>query len=309
MSTINDVLVPTIIQFTSGGSRCVADLYRPLGVGPFPLVVMAHGLGGTRKMRLPAFAERFVAAGYACLVFDYRHFGDSEGEPRQLLDIKLQLEDWKAAIAYARSLKDVDPERIALWGTSFGGGHVLATAAEDARLAAVISQCPFTDGLASSLATEPLVSLKLTGLAVMDRLGSLFGASPILVPLAGRPGDTAFMTSADSWGGYNALIPAGAQIRTEAAARFALDIIRYYPGRKTSRIQAPVLFCICDTDSVAPAEKTLRHAQNAPRHEIKRYPDGHFDIYVGEAFEQVVSDQLAFLQRALPTVTTESKQP
>ncbi|MGX9145996.1 hypothetical protein [Mesorhizobium sp. 128a] len=48
---------------------------------------MAHGLGGIKEMRLDAFAERFSDAGYACLVFDYRNFGASEGAPRQLLDI------------------------------------------------------------------------------------------------------------------------------------------------------------------------------------------------------------------------------
>ncbi|HHJ1395742.1 alpha/beta fold hydrolase [Pseudomonas aeruginosa] len=308
MNTITDPLTPTTIQFRSGGSRCVADFYRPLGAGPFPAVVMAHGLGGTRTMRLPAFAERFVAAGYACLVFDYRHFGDSEGEPRQLLDIKRQLEDWKAAIAHIRSLDDVDSDRVAIWGTSFGGGHVLAAAAADARVAAVISQCPFTDGLASSLATEPLVSLRLTALALADRMGSWFGANPILVPLAGRPATTAFMTSPDAWDGFNGLLPAGARIRNEAAARLALDIIRYYPGRRTPSIQAPVLFCVCDPDSVAPSKQTLRHALRAPRHEIKRYPYGHFEIYVGKAFEQVVGDQLDFLRRTVPVTTTKGEK-
>ncbi|WP_416769310.1 alpha/beta hydrolase [Pseudomonas sp. RHF3.3-3] len=305
MNTITDLLAPATIQFLSNGSRCIADFYRPLGAGPFPVVVMAHGLGGTRKMRLPAFAERFAAAGYACLVFDYRHFGDSEGKPRQLLDIKRQLDDWKAAIAHARQLAEVDPQRVVIWGTSFGGGHVLATAAADAGVAAVISQCPFTDGLSSCLATETLVSFRLTVLALADRIGSWFGAKPILVPLAGQPGDTALMTSPDAWSGYHGLIPPGAQIRTEAAARFALDIIRYYPGRSTPRVQAPVLFCVCDPDSVAPAKRTLHHARRTPRHEIKRYAHGHFDIYVGEAFEQVVADQLDFLKRNVPSILTK----
>lgn len=304
MSTITDPLAPMTIQFSSGDSRCVADFYYPQGAGPFPVVVMAHGLGGTRKMRLPAFAEQFVSAGYACLVFDYRHFGDSEGEPRQLLNISRQLEDWKAAIAHARTLRDVDPRRVVIWGTSFGGGHVLATAAEDVDVAAVISQCPFTDGLASVLATEPLVSFRLTGLALLDRIGALFGASPVLVPLAGRPGQTAFMTSPDTWDGYHGLLPTNEHIRNEAAARFALDIVRYFPGRRTSHIQAPVLFCVCDSDSVAPARQTLRHARRAPCHEIKRYARGHFDIYTGKAFEQVVSDQLEFLRRVVPSTSS-----
>ena len=105
-------------------------------------------------MRLPAYAERFRAAGYACLVFDYRCFGASGGEPRQLLDVERQLGDWRAALAYARGRDDLDRERLAVWGTSFGGGHALAIGAEDSGIAAVVAQCPFTDGISSALAAR-----------------------------------------------------------------------------------------------------------------------------------------------------------
>ncbi len=63
------------VEFTSGGEVCAAWLYTPAGAGPHPIVVMAHGLGSVKEMRLDAFAERFQAAGYACLVFDYRYWG------------------------------------------------------------------------------------------------------------------------------------------------------------------------------------------------------------------------------------------
>src|SRR5580693_4036822 len=117
------------VWFNSGSDRISAWLYRPTGNGDAPLLVMGHGLGAVRTMRLDAYAERFSAAGYACLVFDYRNFGDSEGQPRQVLDIDLQLADWAAAVAYARTLDGIDPDRIGLWGTSFAGGHVITTAA------------------------------------------------------------------------------------------------------------------------------------------------------------------------------------
>ena len=146
------------VEFTSGGVTCRAWLYEPDAGARPPIIVMAHGLGGVRHMRLGAFAERFADAGYACLVFDYRHFGASAGEPRQLLDIDRQLEDWRSAIAYAHTLDGVDPDRVVVWGTSFGGGHVIVTAAQDKRLAAAIAQCPFTDGFASSFAIPPSTS-------------------------------------------------------------------------------------------------------------------------------------------------------
>ena len=89
------------VTFASGGERCAADLYLPQGVDKPPIVVMGHGLGGLKNFRIPAFAERFVDRGLAVLAFDYRHWGGSAGEPRQLLSPRKQLEDWHAALACA----------------------------------------------------------------------------------------------------------------------------------------------------------------------------------------------------------------
>src|ERR1700744_1532544 len=172
------------VWFNSGSDRISAWLYRPAGNGDAPLLVMAHGLGAVRTMRLDAYAERFSAAGYACLVFDYRNFGDSEGAPRQLLDVRMQLQAWPAAVAYARTLPGIDPDRIGLWGTSFSGGHVIATAARLPGIAAVVAQCPFTDSVASLGAINPLVSARITALAARDLAGARFGASPVMIPTA-----------------------------------------------------------------------------------------------------------------------------
>ena len=106
-----------------------------------------------RDQRLPAYAERFAEAGLAALLFDYRHFGASGGEPRQLLDIGRQLEDWRTAIAYARGLDGI--ERVGLFGSSFGGGHAIELAATEPGVAAVVAQCPMTDGLLAALRMPP----------------------------------------------------------------------------------------------------------------------------------------------------------
>src|SRR5690349_8240364 len=111
------------VWFTSGEDTCAAWLHLPTGVTSPPVVILGHGLGATRDMRLDAFAERFAAAGLAALSFTYRHFGDSGGRPRQLLSINRQLADWDAAIAHAKDRRDLDGTRIAVWGSSFGGGH------------------------------------------------------------------------------------------------------------------------------------------------------------------------------------------
>ena len=83
------------------------------------------------------------------------------------------------------------------------------------------------------------------------------------------------------------------------AARIGLNVLIYRPGRSAAKIACPILFCVCETDSVAPAGPTLRYAAKAPRGEIKTYPEGHFGIYVDDAFERVVADQIAFLDKHL----------
>ncbi|KZS58982.1 alpha/beta hydrolase [Mycobacterium ostraviense] len=287
------------VYFTSGADRISAWLYRPTGSGPSPLLVMAHGLGAVRTMRLDAYAERFRAAGYACLVFDYRNFGDSEGEPRQLLDIGMQLADWTAAVAYARTVEGIDQSRIGLWGTSFGGGHVITTAARVPGIAAVVAQCPFTDGVASVRAINPVTVARLTALALRDVVGAAAGRPPVLVPTVGKPGEVAVMTAPDAYDGYLELVPEGVELRNEIAARIALRVLTYRPGRLAAKVRCPILFCVCETDSVAPAGATLRYAAQAPCGEVKVYPEGHFAIYVNDAFERAVADQIAFLDQHL----------
>lgn len=289
------------ITFPSGEDECSAWLYLPDGDGPFPVIVMGHGLGAVREMRLDAYAERFQAAGYACLVFDYRHFGSSGGEPRQLLSVARQLEDWRAAIAHAGSRPELDADRLVLWGSSFGGGHVLATAAEIPVAAAVI-QCPFTDGVASTLAAPPRTAARLVALAVRDLLAARRGDAPVLVPLAGDPGTTALMSAPDVMPGYLSLVPEGVTVRNEVAARVAFDILRYRPGAKAAKVTCPIHVTVCNKDSVAPARSTTRHVNKAPRAEVVHHPVGHFDIYTGEDFERVVADQLGFLARHVPVV-------
>ncbi|ORW00362.1 alpha/beta hydrolase [Mycobacterium kyorinense] len=287
------------VWFNSGHDRVSAWLYRPDSNGDAPLLVMAHGLGAVRTMGLDAYAERFSAAGYSCLVFDYRNFGDSEGQPRQLLDVGMQLQDWTAAVAYGRTLPGIDDRRIALWGTSFGGGHVIATAAQLPGIAAVVAQCPFTDGIASARTLSPLVTARISALAIGDLVAARLGKDPVMVATAGKPGEVALMNAPDAYAGYLRLMPDEAQPPNEVAARIGLKILAYRPGRLTAKIPCPILFCVCETDSVAPAGPTLRYAAKAPRGEVKVYPEGHFAIYVDDAFERVVADQVAFLDRHL----------
>ena len=289
----------TDISFTSGGERIAAWLYRPATEGPRPIVVMAHGFSATRELRLPAYAERFCAAGIGVLLFDYRHFGASGGEPRQLIDIGKQQADYHAALAHARGLAWVDPARVALFGSSFSGGHVIAVAAQDGNIAAVVAQCPFQDGLATLPKLGVANVLRLTVHGLRDQVGALLGLLPHTVPAVGAPGTLAVMNTPDAEPGFRALTPADTLWQNRVAARIALRVGLYRPGRQAGKLRCPVLYSICDQDSVAPAGATLNCAKAAQRGEIKRYPIGHFDIYVGTWFERAVADQGEFLSRHL----------
>ncbi|WP_139983945.1 alpha/beta hydrolase [Nocardioides litoris] len=290
--------------FTSRGTTCRGRLHRPAGSDAAgrrsrPAVVLGHGLGGTVAMRLEAYAERFAAAGYVALAFDYRHFGTSDGEPRQLLSVRRQLDDWGAAIASVRALPDVDGERVAVFGSSFGGGHALTLAGSDRRLAAAIAQCPFTDGVASTLAVPPLTGLAVTTAAVRDLARAARRAEPVYLPAAAAPGETAFMSSHDALAGMTALAPGG-DVDRRLTARSALEVLRYAPGRHARRIACPTLVALCDGDTVAPDRPALRQVSRSPRVEVRAHPVGHFDIYLGEPFERAVAQYVEFLRRHVP---------
>ncbi|AVL26255.1 hypothetical protein NBRGN_078_00080 [Nocardia brasiliensis NBRC 14402] len=285
------------IEFRSHGTTLRGWLYRPETVdGDVPLVVLAHGLGAVKEMRLDAFAARFAAAGIAALVFDYRHFGASDGTPRQLLSISRQLADWSAAIDYASTLDGIDPSRIALFGTSFSGGHVLQVAARDRRVAAVVSQCPFTDGptSATTVGLRPLLGIAVR--AGLDVGAAVLRRAPVTVPLTGAPGTTALMNAPDAAPGYTGLVPAEFTHHDAIAARIGLTLPLYRPGRALRKIACPVFLGVCLTDSVAPPGRTLRYAAAAgPNVEVHEYRAGHFDIYVSPDFDQVMADETAFL--------------
>ncbi|MBF6439350.1 alpha/beta hydrolase [Nocardia cyriacigeorgica] len=288
------------VSFPSGGEQCAAWLYRPDGVPkPRPLVVMGHGLGANREMGLDRYARRFAAAGMGVLVFDYRHFGASDGAPRQLLHIARQREDWHAAIAYARTIRGFDATRIALWGTSFGGGHVLSVAPDDAYIAAVVAQVPFTSGWASAMAKGPTSLTKVATIAATDLLIGPIRRKPVPVRLAGRKRAAALMSAPDVPEGFGRLAEESESYQPKVAARVAFSALFDAPGRRAKALKMPVLYALCDNDSVAPVKPALRAAERTKHAIVKRYDAGHFDIYFDDVFEQAVHDQTEFLVSVL----------
>lgn len=287
------------IRFDSGETYCSAWLYLPVGVEKPPIVVLGHGLGAVREMRLDAFSERFAAAGIATLAFTYRYFGDSGGRPRQLMSVKRQLADWDAALDFVKGSADVDGRRVAVWGSSFGGGHAITVASRHPELLAAISQCPFTDGLASAAALGVKGSLQVAPVLLRDFAAKLLGRPPVMVPIAAAPGQPALMNAHDALPGYLALVPKGMVFVNHVAARVLPEIMAYRPGRCASKVKFPILFCVSSTDTVTPPEQTIALVRKAPHGETRLYSAGHFEFYMGEAFEELVEDQTRFLTKHL----------
>jgi fermentation-respiration switch protein FrsA (DUF1100 family) len=134
------------VEFTSDGVTVRADFYVPEGDGPFPVVVMAGGWCYVKELRQPHYARAFNRAGYAALVFDYRHLGASDGQPRQHIDPWKQIADYRQAISWVAEQPEIDASRIATWGISYSGGHSLVVASLDARVKAAISVVAVVDG-------------------------------------------------------------------------------------------------------------------------------------------------------------------
>ena len=284
------------VRIPSHGEQLAAYLYRPAAPGRVPCIVMAHGFSGTRDEALPGYAEAFCDAGYAVVVFDYRYFGASSGQPRQLLDIARQQDDYRAVIAWARHADGIDPDRIVLWGSSFSGGHVIAVAATDPRIAAVIAQAPYTDSVPVIRRMPPRNLVRAVAAAVRDQAGAALGRKPTLIPAAGPPGTFAAMTEPEALSGFAAMVPPESLWRNEIAARVMFRLPLFRPVKIADRLTMPVLFCVCDADVTTPPESTLKAAGRAPRGELRRYPYGHFAIYDDP---QVKADQVTFLRRVL----------
>jgi pimeloyl-ACP methyl ester carboxylesterase len=279
------------LSFVSGVDSCAAWLYLAEGVdGSVPAVVMAHGLSGTRRDRLGPFAERFAEAGLAALVFDHRGFGDSSGEP-DLFDPAMQLEDWRAAIAFARSLPGVDASRVVTFGSSMGGGNALAAAAEDRAVAAAISQVPFLDMVRQAHRSSLAVTARMLWAA----------ARGAYLPVVGQPHEAALINAPGGEEGWRRVVAIGedSRWRNRVSSRWLLGR-PYRPIRHAAKLHCPWLVCVGEADGIARPGPAIAAARRAPYGELRTYPGvDHFDIYDGSVHETFLADQLDFLRRTL----------
>jgi alpha-beta hydrolase superfamily lysophospholipase len=293
----------TKVSFTAEGVRCAGYLYLPADTGPAPCVVLCHGFSGTMD-RLFDYAERFAAEGFAALVFDYRGFGESDGEPRQLPDIGGQLADIRAAVACARAHERVDPGRVLLWGNSLGGAHAITVAASDSRITAVVAQIPFNGFPKKVEGRSTADTLRLLGAIVWDALRGKLGLRPHYIPMVGRPGELAVTATPEADQHIRTLTGGQETLwRNSIAPRGLLGMMRYRPAEAAAGLACPLLVCVAAEDRETPLDITRELADRAPRGELRVYPGTHFTFYTDLGLRsRVVADQIDFYRRTTATV-------
>jgi pimeloyl-ACP methyl ester carboxylesterase len=287
------------LRFPCGTSRCAGWLFLPAAEQAPPIVAMAHGFAGTREVALPFFAERFAAAGLASFVFDYRHFGASGGEPRQLVDPWRQLDDWRAALAFLRERDDVDGDRLALWGTSQGGGHALIVAAEDPRVRAVVAQAPLVDtrmeGEATFYGAAWAARLLLSAWADLAR--SAFRADALTIPAMAPAGGFGVIVDDAAFAAFERL--SSGRHRNAVAARSVLTFDSYDPREQARALSVPALLVASREDRFAPFAAAEAFAREHPNASLAEIGGDHFDVYAAPVRERAAGLAVDFLQRAL----------
>src|SRR5262245_34279357 len=234
------------VEFLSGRTKCRGTLYTPEAPSrALPCIVMAHG-------------------------FALKHFGESGGVPRQVLNPWREIEDWLAAANDIRLVDGVDGGRICLWGTSFSGGLVTVAAAIDGSVQCIVSQCPMMDGAASVLEVMRYggigQGLRLSYHAAWDLLRRVMGRSPHYIGAVGHPGDVALMTAEDCWDGYVPILADNAPNKVVAGVGALLPFFR--PIAYADKVKCPALVLICDKDAIAPTGLALKAVRRRKNDEV-----------------------------------------
>ncbi len=287
------------LRFACGHTRCAGWLFRPGSGGPAPVVVMAHGMAGTRDLVIDEVGRAFAEAGYASFVFDYRFFGDSGGSPRQLVDPWWQLDDWRAAIDFVKSQPGIDPARLGLWASSQGAGHVLLLAQERTDVVGVVGQVPLVDTSQDGEAVDVGVgwALRMVFTAWGDLLWSMGHDDAVMVPAIGPSGSFAYIPDDGALKAAQRLQGQSATYRNEIAARSILTYDEYNPAAAVEQLHCPVLLIASRDDRFVPYAAVQGVAARSPRVEVVDIPGDHFDVYLSPVKAQATAAALGFWRR------------
>ncbi len=295
------------ITFASEGLNCVGWLYVPDDLGndeqQRPAVVMAHGFSAVKEMYLENFAEKFVEAGLVALVFDYRYFGDSEGEPRGRLFPTEQQEDYRNAISWVGRRPEVDPDRIGVWGSSYSGAHVLHLAAFDRRIKCAVSQVPLVDGWANAQRLmRPDVFAGFHEMLAQDRISRYEGAESYKVPVVAPEGEPSALPTPESFEWFT---ETGRSIAPNWLNEVSLEsmekFLEYSPAANIHRISpTPLLMIVAGNDTLTPTDLAVAAYERALQPKSLVITSGsHFDAYTEPGLSETSIPAVQWFERHL----------
>jgi len=283
------------VVFENEGLSLAANLYVPRNVsGAVPGIVLCHGFCGVKELLLPGFAAFFADHGFAALTFDYRGFGESEGEAGRLVP-ELQISDIRAALSFLGAQPEVDADRLGLWGTSFGGANAIVTAARDARVKALAVQITFGDGervITGKMDAEDK-SRFLEMLAKLKEKRETTGKEMMvsLPKVLSDPQSRAFYEE------HRDRFPA---LEIKIPFLTTLETLNHKPENVLAKVKVPIHFTGARQDGVNPPEEMQSlFDQSTGTKELFWCDATHYDIYEGKPLFEVASAQCAWFKKYL----------
>ncbi|MGE0419489.1 MAG: alpha/beta hydrolase [Acetobacteraceae bacterium] len=289
------------VDFYSEGVRLSANLFLPDDIRTGEQragIVLCHGYTGVRNLYLPDTARALNAAGYAVLTFDYKGWGDSDG-PKARLSPYGRVIDSQAALTFLGAQPMVDANRLGIYGTSYGGATVVWTAAIDQRVKAVVSVVGIGHGrrwMRSVRRPDEFADLLERSAAdrvrrVMTGASEFVDRAEILLP----DRQSAELAAAQRRGNPGAI--------NEIPLEFIDDTLEFNPEWVVDKIAPrPLLLITTDNDRLVPPEESesLYAKAGEPKKLVTLNGWGHYEVYIGEAFHQVMGATLDWYRRYLP---------
>lgn len=272
------------IEFESKGSVCRGWLYIPdnlVGEKTAPGIVMAHGFAGVKEMGLTEFAEHFEAAGFITLVFDYRFWGESEGEPRNQIFALEMVEDYRNAITWLSGRSEVDSDKIGVWGTSYSGGLALYVGTFDRRIKAVVAQVPSALNSESRRAKDPATWDRVGELLIQDRVERYKTGTVKYMKVVAPEGEPCVLPGQDAYEEYMALKEFAPNWRNEVTLE-SLEKIREFDPVSLIHLMTPTALLLIpgEKDNLVPIEAVMETYQRANEPKaISSLPITHFEVY------------------------------
>ena len=292
----------TSVSFFSEGNKLSGHIYKPTTITTkLPAIILCHGFAGIKEFLLPNYAERFAKAGFIVLAFDYTGFGESEGHRGKLVP-SIQTTDIKNAITFMQHFPEVDENKIALWGTSFGGANAIAVASSDNRVKALVTQLTFSNGerlIKSSMDDDGIAKLERTMAKAWEK--EVVKNKPVLVS------PTNILTDEESKSFYKQSLTEYPGLETKIRVTTLRHILKLKPVEHVQKLNIPIMIIAAKNDAVCPFSESeeLYDKANTVKQFVVLDDVGHYQVYTKRYFEKSADAAIQWFEQHLVTQKEE----